>query len=305
MLRLINSEIRIARQEYACIQIRCVVFRSLGEIKKMKRLIVLAVVIIAAVLVLSNTAFAGSVTSNGITLTWPDYPLSGPALLSCEPWADPSVNTVTLTGVPEGASVVANFVYSSPYTGSPTYLPPVTYDNVTGGTLVIPVVYPEDTTLWPVWDPATNERAIAVAGFIRVTSGDTVTKLVAKQWWIRCVPPLDFQGCTPGYWRQEHHFDSWVPTGYAPADDFNSVFGVTATFNPHTLLDAVWLGGGGENALARHAVAALLNAAHPDINYYYSVSQILAGVQAAYASGDFEPFKSALDFANNAGCPLN
>jgi hypothetical protein len=71
------------------------------------------------------------------------------------------------------------------------------------------------------------------------------------------------------------------------------------------LLDAVWLGGGGENALARHAVAALLNAAHPDINYYYSVSQILAGVQAAYASGDFEPFKSALDFANNAGCPLN
>ena len=30
-------------------------------------------------------------------------------------------------------------------------------------------------------------------------------------------------GCTPGYWKQEQHFDSWVPTGYAPGDDFDTV----------------------------------------------------------------------------------
>lgn len=271
----------------------------------MKRFLIFTVAIVA-LLVLVGTAFAGSVTNNGITLSWPNYPLTGPALQSCEPWAEPTANTITLTGVPEGASVTVNFTYANPYSGAPTYLPPVTYDNVTGGTLIIPVVYPTDTTMWPVWNTTTNERAIAVAAFVQVHAGTTTTKLVAKQWWVRCLPPLPpAQGCTPGYWRQDQHFDSWVPTGYAPSDDFNTVFGVTATFNPHTLLDAVWLGGGGEHALARHAVAALLDASHPDINYYYTPAEVIAGVQAAYASGDFEPFKNLLDFANNAGCPLN
>ena len=44
---------------------------------------------------------------------------------------------------------------------------------------------------------------------------------------------------------------------------------------------------------------------HPDVSYEYTVAEVLAGVQAAYASGDFEPFKDALDVANNAGCPLD
>jgi hypothetical protein len=155
-----------------------------------------------------------------------------------------------------------------------------------------------------VFNTTTNERAIAVAVFIEVQSGGTTTKLVSKQWWVRCVPPpAPFEGCTPGYWRQDQHFDSWV--GYSPSDDFETVFGVDASFDPHDLLTAVWLGGGGEYALARHAVAALLNAANPDVNYYYTTAEIIAGVQNAYATGNFEPFKNQLDFANNAGCPLN
>lgn len=264
--------------------------------------------VIALLLIVSTVgnALAASVTSAGITMTYPNYPLSGPGLQSCEPWEDPTANTISLAGIPEGARVEATFAWSNPYMGSPNFLPPVVFDNVSGGSLVIDVPYPMDTTQWPVFNAATNERAIAVAAMVRVIYGGTTTKLVSKQWWVRCLPPpAPAQGCTPGYWRQDQHFDSWVPTGYAPGDDFEAVFGVDASFDPHTLLDAVWLGGGGENALARHAVAALLNAASPDVNYFYSVADVISGVQAAYASGDFEPFKNALDFANNAGCSLN
>ena len=116
-------------------------------------------------------------------------------------------------------------------------------------------------------------------------------------------PPTAFEGCTPGYWRQSQHFDSWV--GYTTSQLFGPVFSVTPGFSPSTLLNAVQLGGGGENALARHAVAAILNAANPDVNYAYSTAQIIAGVQNAYTTGDFETFKDLLDFANNAGCPLD
>jgi uncharacterized repeat protein (TIGR01451 family) len=116
-------------------------------------------------------------------------------------------------------------------------------------------------------------------------------------------PPPDGEGCTPGYWRQDHHFDSWV--NYTPGDDFEAVFGVDASFDPDTLLDAVWLRGGGENALARHAVAALLNASSPDVSYAYTQAQIIAMVQNAYATGDFEDTKDMFEEANETFCPLD
>lgn len=116
-------------------------------------------------------------------------------------------------------------------------------------------------------------------------------------------PPSGGQGCTPGYWRQEHHYDSWV--NYSPGDDYEAVFGVDASFNPHTLGDAVRLGGGGERALARHAVAALLNAANPDVSYAYTESDVVTMVQSAYASGNFEGIKNLFEAQNEMGCPLN
>lgn len=263
------------------------------------------IVLLLTTLLVSTVSAAASVTSGGMTLFYPNFPLSGPGAQSCAPWEEPALNSITITGIPNGANVAVVFAYSNPYSGAPTFMPVQNFSNVVGGTLVVPVSYPMDTTAWPVFNAATNERAIGVAAMVQVTSNGVVTKLNSKQWWVRCVPPKDFQGCTPGYWRQAHHFDSWVPTGYAPGDDFNTVFGVNASFNPRTLGDAIALGGGGEFALARHATAALLNAAHPDVNYAYTAAQVIAGVQNAYATGNFEPFKNALDFANNAGCPLN
>ena len=107
-------------------------------------------------------------------------------------------------------------------------------------------------------------------------------------------------GCTPGYWKQDHHEGSWVV--YARDNSYSVVFGVAGY--DKTLLGALETGGGGENALGRHAVAALLNASNPDVGYEYSVIQIKAMVQHAYATGDFEGIKNLFAYENELDCPL-
>ncbi len=112
-------------------------------------------------------------------------------------------------------------------------------------------------------------------------------------------PPGGGEGCTPGYWKQDQHFDSWV--GYSPNDLFADVFGVAY---PGTLVEAADANGGGANALARHAVAALLNASS-SVDYYYTTADVISMVQAAFASGDYEATKDLFAYQNELGCPLN
>ncbi len=114
--------------------------------------------------------------------------------------------------------------------------------------------------------------------------------------------PPGGQGCTPGYWKQPHHFDSWVQ--YNPTDDYEVVFGVDASFNKD-LVGALSQGGGGEKALGRHAVAALLNAVNPNVSYAYTPANVIAMVQSAYATGNFEGIKNLFAAQNETGCPLN
>lgn len=110
------------------------------------------------------------------------------------------------------------------------------------------------------------------------------------------------EGCTPGYWKQEHHFDSWVD--YEPTDIYSAVFGVDV--DPSiTLLDALESNGGGVNALLRHSVAALLSAASPDVSYGMTVAEVIAGVQAAFESGDIEEWKDIFEALNEQFCPLD
>jgi hypothetical protein len=116
------------------------------------------------------------------------------------------------------------------------------------------------------------------------------------------VKALGKEGCTPGYWKQAQHFDSWVK--YSPTDDYETVFGVDASFTK-TLLGALEQGGGGEKALGRHAVAALLNATSPDVAYPITEAQVIAIVKSAYETGKFELAKRGLEKLNQLGCPLN
>ena len=112
-----------------------------------------------------------------------------------------------------------------------------------------------------------------------------------------CAGPTCYEGLSPGYWK--NHVDVW--DGYSPSDDFDTVFGTEAFAPDVTLIEALNLKGGKLNALARHAVAALLNAAHPEINYCWNASVVISKVQDAIASGDYEPLKDDLDEANNLG----
>ena len=107
------------------------------------------------------------------------------------------------------------------------------------------------------------------------------------------------EGCTPGYWK--NHTDRW--TGFTPSQLYNTVFGVSYT-SGLTLLGALNQGGGGFEALGRHSTAALLNAAHGEVDFGLSTSQVIALVQQAFASGNPEPIKNQLAALNEQGCPL-
>lgn len=111
-------------------------------------------------------------------------------------------------------------------------------------------------------------------------------------------------GCTPGYWKQPQHFDSWV--GYEPGDYFDVAFGG----GPHiTLLEALSakrqdFASGEEAALVRHAAAALLNA--NAVDGFWSQEKVIEKFNYAWgSSGRTETWHEKFEEANESGCPLN
>lgn len=120
------------------------------------------------------------------------------------------------------------------------------------------------------------------------------------------------EGCTPGYWKVDAHLDSWGPTGFRTTDKFNDVFGVTMYVKPngtkYTLLEVMRdLEGSGDPVspnLGFHAVAALLNAAHPGVNFGYTAGEIIHLFRTHFMSKPAE-LKDSLDQLNGRGCPLN
>ena len=112
------------------------------------------------------------------------------------------------------------------------------------------------------------------------------------------------EGCTPGYWKQPHHADSWIATGYAPDDMFCDIFECPILLDT-TLIEVLWQGGGGIKALGRHTVAALLNAASPDVSYDLDQAAVINMFNGAYPEGPYNPTKDVLENFNEQGCPLN
>lgn len=121
------------------------------------------------------------------------------------------------------------------------------------------------------------------------------------------------EGCTPGYWKQSQHFDSW-PSGDTSIR-FDAAFVDACVWDAAlqrpesgmlcdlTLLQALNLKGGGANALGRHAAAAWLNT--QSVDFMYLQSEVEDMVDAALESGIYEITKDGLADANEAGCPLN
>jgi hypothetical protein len=271
-------------------------------------------------------ASADSITRNGITLSFPDD------YESCAP-----ADTLTTTGIDAGWTVQYFLAQVLP---DNTQIP--LGSGTTMGNLNLSFPYPAVDS-WPT--NAAGEREITVGAVVSVVNEAGLQKVVlSAKWTVTCpaaapsetptntpeptntptstptdtptntptktpeptftpTPARGAQGCTPGYWKQDHHYDSWQ--GYAPGDSFNAVFGVNASFGSLTLGQAVGLNGGGERAMARHAVAALLNSSSSGVDYYFTTAEVIAAVQQAYATGDFEGVKNSFERENERGCPLN
>ncbi|HXE74859.1 MAG TPA: hypothetical protein VNN18_04375 [Candidatus Xenobia bacterium] len=123
------------------------------------------------------------------------------------------------------------------------------------------------------------------------------------------------QGCSHGYWKNK--VLSW-PDGYETTNTISSLFTIPASMDPSlgdiTLLGAMQFTGPGNTLndaariLFQQAVAAVLNAEHPDVEYPMTKDEIVTAVDAALASGDRDAIlalKDQLDAYNNLGCPLN
>ncbi len=137
-------------------------------------------------------------------------------------------------------------------------------------------------------------------------------------------PVVGGEGCTPGFWRQPHHYAFWAAPYVPGVTTWGEVFdapqdaavpgngrgnaagrATSGALASGTLLsEAVQLTGGGVNALARHAVAALLNAASADVAYDLSVDEIIDLVNRALASGDVNGAKDLLEGLNEQGCTV-
>jgi hypothetical protein len=114
------------------------------------------------------------------------------------------------------------------------------------------------------------------------------------------MPPGN-EGCTPGFWK--NHPDVW-PAPYTPSTLVEDVFVVPDEFAGLTLQQGLELGGGGENALLRHGIAALLNAASDDVDYPLTVDEVIAAVNAAFAGDeDVEAVKDMLEGFNELTAP--
>jgi hypothetical protein len=117
--------------------------------------------------------------------------------------------------------------------------------------------------------------------------------------------PPGGEGCTPGFWKNlKQHGDFWT---LDPEQSVQSVFSAaTGPEGDQTLIEALENGGGGVDALLRHAVAAVLNA-RAGLDFPFTEAAIVAAVNAALTSGDpavIEALKNDLDEANNLGCPF-
>lgn len=119
-------------------------------------------------------------------------------------------------------------------------------------------------------------------------------------------PPVGGQGCTPGYWKQSQHFNNWTAP-YTPSTQFSAVF--ENAFPGKTLLQVLQNNGNttGLDALGRHTVAALLDAASSGVNYDLTVAQVISQFNAVYpgTKSAYIAQKDIFEAYNQQGCPLN
>ena len=145
-------------------------------------------------------------------------------------------------------------------------------------------------------DTSTNSTSTSTSTNSTTTSTTTTT-------------PEGGEGCTPGFWKNNADKKGATQSTdpYDPDDLVSSVFSAApAGIAGKTLLAGLQQGGGDLDALTRHAIAAVLSAAHPDVDYPLTVAEIVDMVNDAYNGlTDVEDLKDLLAGFNEAGCSIS
>jgi hypothetical protein len=110
----------------------------------------------------------------------------------------------------------------------------------------------------------------------------------------------DPEGCPPIFWIR--HLHPWFDTPYRPWSFYKSSFGAGPYFLPLYL--GLFLHGNLPAAFLRESIAALLNAAHPNVNYPMTVDEVKAAVRGAIASGKLHDATRAFYEFNRLGCDI-
>ncbi len=161
---------------------------------------------------------------------------------------------------------------------------------------VTPGTYSVSETVPAGWTQTSNTCTGVTVG-----SGETKTCIITNTKNI-----VQVQYCSPGYWKQSQHFDSYVT--YVPTDLFNTVFGSTA-FPGKTLVDVLSTGGGGLIAYGRATVGALLNSAA--LTSGLTPAQVISAFNTTFAgaptSGNTNGYYGSAnpEFTAPESCPLN
>jgi len=120
-----------------------------------------------------------------------------------------------------------------------------------------------------------------------------------------CTPDFGDEGCKPRFWSRSQNFVLW-PAPFTPDTLFSSVF--EDAFPGQSLLQVLNNEGFGLNALGRHAVAALLNAASSDVAYDRTLQHVITMFNGVYTGEKHDPKYRALrkvfKALNTMGCPL-
>ena len=114
-------------------------------------------------------------------------------------------------------------------------------------------------------------------------------------------PDRPYEGCHYNEWKR---IDNW-PAPYTRDMLFSEAFDSHA-FPGKTLEYVLEKKGGGIRHFGRHTVAALLNAASEDVNYKYSVDEVIDAFNDVFpGGGSFDTVKKEFEAQNKLGCDVD
>ena len=220
-------------------------------------------------------------------------------------WNDVNANGIQdagETGLPGQTVALSGTVSATTTTGAAgDYL----FAGLPAGSYTVTVATPAGYTASPTGagTPATDNNGSPASVILSTNSSSDLT--IDFGFYVPA-PPSGGEGCTPGYWKQSQHFKNWTAP-YTPSTQFSAVF--ENAYPGQTLLQVLQNNGNttGLDALGRHTVAALLDAASSGVNYDLTVAQVISQFNAVYpgTKSNYIAQKDIFEKFNTQGCPLN